>query len=83
MDAPSHVAEDQLQLHVTVAASADLTWENAAQNLKLEFVWAPVVDGNMGRALERWAKGKHIMALVCWWMATWVGLWRGWPKVST
>jgi hypothetical protein len=40
--------------------SSDLQWENLAQNLKLEFVWSPHVNGDMGHVLEKWAKGEGL-----------------------
>ena len=59
VDPPSYLAEDRPPL-LSLAASSDLAWENSAQNLKLEFVWAPVVNGDMNRALERWARGQAV-----------------------
>ncbi len=42
------------------SVSSDLQWENLAQNLKLEFVWSPHVNGDMGHVLEKWAKGEGL-----------------------
>ncbi len=58
VEPPSQSEADPFSSITPPAPAADLTWENAAQNLKLEFVWSPMVNGNMTRALERWAKGK-------------------------
>jgi len=41
-----------------------LIWENSEQNLKLEFLPAPEVNGSMIKALEKWSKGPGPTVLV-------------------
>ena len=42
----------------------DLSWENAAQNLKLDFVWAPIVNESMKKSLQRWNTGPGPTVIV-------------------
>ena len=41
-----------------------LAWENSRENLKLEYLPAPEVDGAMIKSLERWSKGPGPTVLV-------------------
>ena len=39
-------------------------WENAGQNLKLEYIWSPVVNDSMMSALDPWRTGRGPTVLV-------------------
>jgi len=43
---------------------ADLSWENSAQNLKLDFIWAPMVNETMHKSLQRWKTGAGPTVIV-------------------
>jgi hypothetical protein len=42
----------------------DLAWESGALNLKVEFIWAPLINSTMARALGRWHTGPGPTVLV-------------------
>ena len=51
-------------LELEVGEGGDLSWENGAQNLKLDFYWAPVVNTSMLDTLARWRTGRGPTVLV-------------------
>ena len=43
---------------------SDLTWESGALNLRVDFIWAPVVNDSMTDALAKWRTGPGPTVLV-------------------
>ena len=41
-----------------------LTWDNAGQNLRLDYHWSPVVNDSMLRTLEQWRTGHGPTVLI-------------------
>ena len=46
------------------ARGYDLSWENSAQNLKLDYYWSPVVNNSMMELLDTWRTGRGPTVLV-------------------
>ena len=50
--------------HRIGADNRDLSWESPALNLRVDFIWAPVVNDSLAAALAKWRTGPGPTVLV-------------------